>query len=304
MANVLLLLILLIFLYITYKLMHKPRRPDAPPMPSGALPFLGHIVTMVKDPVAFYARAREQCGHLCTIRIFTNEVILLLTRDHLKEFFTASEEKMSFDTWLEQIHVREYVFGSNDRELADCNLQVIRKANQAKYDDTLAKIVHEAIDTLPSSGELDLFVWSRRLVAHMTIRAIMNVDMPEGIEDALLEYEAAMNTATSIGIMKIPTWIMKLFVMPKVEKLRRNFCELMRPIVAQIKNPSHVPTVYTSTLLAYRRANGDELNDDELCILVSTLLVVAVSNSTMGVAEAILYAVENKHMMFVISYIS
>lgn len=70
-------------------------RPGAPPpRASGALPWLGHLLSLRRDPIALMERVRDECGELGEIRLAGSPVVMMYGEEAQQAFFRAPDEQL------------------------------------------------------------------------------------------------------------------------------------------------------------------------------------------------------------------
>ena len=67
---------------------------DPPPVVSGGLPLLGHLLELRRNPLRFMARVHEECGEIGEFNLAGNRIVLLYGAEAQEAFFRAPDEQL------------------------------------------------------------------------------------------------------------------------------------------------------------------------------------------------------------------
>eukprot|EP01113_Clastostelium_recurvatum_P048347 TRINITY_DN8782_c0_g1_i2.p1 TRINITY_DN8782_c0_g1~~TRINITY_DN8782_c0_g1_i2.p1 ORF type:complete len:459 (-),score=82.75 TRINITY_DN8782_c0_g1_i2:16-1392(-) len=277
-------------LFIWSRRSSKIKFDDAPPMVPGALPFIGHLPWLLRDPLTFLQKAKEKYGGLVTVNLLGGEVVFVLSREYASPFFATGEDKLSFYK----------VAGESSVIIADMpheheTFEITKKASTYQYEDVIASVFKEALDELPQSGTLDLFDWSRRVICKVTMKAFVGIPVSDKLVKDILDYEHAVITYLTVRRV-IPQFISNLYLKPDSFRRREAVLRDLEPIVATVLNEQDeekMTPFFKMHVAASLRKLGRPITVREMSKQVVQMAFAAVTNSSNAVAEAILRAAQN-----------
>lgn len=277
------LVLLSLIVIFLIKAIHNARYvpAGAPPMAPGALPLLGHMLQLSRNPVPFLKNAKEKLGGIVTINIFGMKSVMVLDRAYLGEYFSATESQLSFDVLAKESAI--ILAGYEQLEVGKTS---ITRAGTFNYDEIIESTFVKAIEKLPANGQIDLNKWSRGVLCQLTMKVIMGRNVSEKLENDLLMWETVAIKA--MGIRRfVPNFLAPLLLyIPNLIKLRESVFSQIEEVVATLTEKEKEEIPY---LAALKKASVNEtFSNRYIAGQVATTAFAAITNSANAVAEALI----------------
>eukprot|EP01113_Clastostelium_recurvatum_P003626 TRINITY_DN11588_c0_g1_i2.p1 TRINITY_DN11588_c0_g1~~TRINITY_DN11588_c0_g1_i2.p1 ORF type:complete len:478 (-),score=63.25 TRINITY_DN11588_c0_g1_i2:67-1338(-) len=263
-------------------------------MADGRVPLLGHVMHL-SNPIPFFKNAKEKYGEAVTIQVLSRYMIFIVDQGPLSEYFRAREDTLSFKETLRRNGLVRIFYGFHDTNLADINGDAVKKSTAVKFDWIVEEEMNAAMDALPSSGEMDVFMWSRRVISRITFRAFLGMPIQPALQDDILRYEIDVSAALGARFA-LPGWYCEWKLCPNLDRQRDDIMQKLLPIIEDAKKMKD-KTVYLSFILGYvDEATGQPLSDLDIANMILNVNFAAVANSANGVAQALVFMAKHPNL--------
>src|SRR5262245_197773 len=135
-------------------------RGSAPPVLSGGLPLLGHLLELRRRPIELFWRVRRECGEIGEMNWAGNRVVLLTGEAAQEAFFRAEEEQLdqaSAYPFMTPIFGRGVVFdGTPAQRRQAMRNHSLRDKMMRGHAETIALETRRMMKGLGDEGEIDL----------------------------------------------------------------------------------------------------------------------------------------------------
>lgn len=236
-----------------------------PPIVSGSIPVLGHVVEMLRDRDGLFKRGHAEHGDLFTIKLANQYAVVVTGAEHNKTFYTETDKSLNMQegyTFLKEA-IGEVLFTANSETYYNQRpalQEVFKRERMVGYIDAMNIEIQRWLDGLGQSGEIDITQEMLRLTQYVAGRALIGpnfeAELGQGFWD---EYQAI---SASLDPVLPPT-------LPLPKFWRRD------------KAKAKISAVILS-LIERRRANPDQYDD-----LISTLLTTPMKDGTIMADETI-----------------
>jgi sterol 14-demethylase len=137
--------------------MSKP----TPPVVSGALPGLGHALEFRSDRTALMRRGFEEHGNVFAIKLANQNVAILIGPENHRTFFMETDKALGIQDPYRFLRAMfgEVLFLAPHEvylEQRTVVLEAFRREKMLHYADVMQEVVHEWLDGLGDSGEIEL----------------------------------------------------------------------------------------------------------------------------------------------------
>lgn len=229
-----------------------------PPMVSGGVPVLGHLVEMLQDRTALFKRGYAEHGDLFTIKLGPQPVVVVTGAEYNRVFYTETDKTLNMQDGYAflKASIGEILFTAspetyyNQRPLLQ---EIFKRERMAGYVDAMNIEVQHWLDSLGPSGELDLTQEMLRLTQNVAGRAFIGSEFASELGDDFWQEYAAISA--SLDVILPPN-------LPLPKFIRRDRAK--KKISATLEK-----------LIAKRREHPDQYND-----LISILLTTPLKDGS------------------------
>ena len=288
--------ILLITIYVGYYYVSN-RRPKGTehlktvPMVGGSLPYFGHGLTFSKDIPGFVREAYHAYGPIFRLKIFNKDIVVVADESMKKEFFNATESKMSLYEILKNLFFGE-AFCDNGQELENI-IKIVKGTVTIKFEEFVPKIVEQAkkmTDQLKEKKETDKFYLNDamiKFVAYTSALCFVGVEIDE-IYPILVEFTHELNyivVFTYFLPLKIVSWMFY----KKLQRIRHKMCAFFTPIIKEYReDSSKTDSLLIRNAVDYKDAvTGRQLTNEEIGNIIVCLLYVSSENTALGLSSTV-----------------
>ena len=152
-----------------------PRR--APPVASGGLPGLGHLLQLRRDPIALMQRAHDECGEIGELRLARQPLVMLYGEQAQEAFFRAPDEQLdqaSAYPFMTPIFGKGVVFDASPEQRRQAmRNQSLRDQFMRGHAELIARESESAIAPWGDSGEIDLLEFFAELTIYTSSACLL-----------------------------------------------------------------------------------------------------------------------------------
>jgi sterol 14-demethylase len=153
----------------------SPRRP--PPVASGGLPGLGHLLQLRRDPIALMQRAHDECGEISELRLARQPVVMLYGEQAQEAFFRAPDEQLDQAAaypFMTPIFGKGVVFDASPEQRRQAmRNQSLRDQFMRGHAELIAREAENAIAAWRDSGEIDLLEFFAELTIYTSSACLL-----------------------------------------------------------------------------------------------------------------------------------
>lgn len=171
-----------------------------PPMVSGGLPVIGHLVEMLRDREALFKRGYAEHGDLFTIKLGPQPVLVISGAEHNRVFYSETDKalnmqegyaflKASFGEVLFTASTEAYY---NQRPLLQ---EIFKRERMTGYIEAMNVEVQKWLDSLGPSGEMDITAEMLHLTQFVAGRALIGKEFAQELGDEFWQEYAAISAS-------------------------------------------------------------------------------------------------------------
>ncbi|CAA0110401.1 Lanosterol 14-alpha demethylase [BD1-7 clade bacterium] len=184
-------------------------RPVAPPMVSGRLPVLGHVLEFMRDPQGVIRRGYEEHGLIFTIDLAARKGVVMLGPDYHQFFFKETDGVFSmrqgYETLLKMFDSRLFTFAHLTESQEQMKVLLPLLKNNDRFISLMEKEVDDFMqDTMGVSGDIDLVDAFGPLVMHIGAHAFFGEDFRYQLG---AEYFAVYREFSQGADVVLPSWL-------------------------------------------------------------------------------------------------
>ena len=165
------------------------RGGSSPPVLSGGLPLLGHLLELRKRPIELFWRVRRECGEIGEMNWAGNRVVLLTGEEAQEAFFRAEEEQLDQAAaypFMTPIFGRGVLFDGNPEQRRQAmRNQSLRDKMMRGHAETIARETRRMMESLGEAGEIDLLDFFSELTLYTSSACLIG---PQFREELSAEY--------------------------------------------------------------------------------------------------------------------
>jgi sterol 14-demethylase len=158
-------------------------RGDAPPVLSGGLPLLGHLLELRKRPIELFWRVRNECGEIGEMNWAGTRVVLLTGPEAQEAFFRAEDEQLDQAAaypFMTPIFGRGVVFdGTPEQRRQAMRNQSLRDKMMRGHAETISRETRRMMERLGDSGEIDLLDFFSELTLYTSSACLIGTEFRE-----------------------------------------------------------------------------------------------------------------------------
>jgi cytochrome P450 len=288
--------ILLITIYVGYYYVSN-RRPTGTghlktvPMVRGSLPYFGHGLTFSKDIPGFVRKAYREYGPIFRLKIFNKDIVVVADESMKKDFFNATESKMSLYEILKNLFFGE-AFCDNGQELENI-IKIVKGTVTIKFEEFVPKIMEQAkrmTDQLKKQKETDKFYLNDamiKFVAYTSALCFVGVEIDE-IYPILVEFTHELNYIVVFTYF-LPLRVVSWMFYKKLQRIRHRMCAFFTPIIEEYRaDSSKRDSLLIRNAVDYKDVvTGRQLSSEEIGNIIVCLLYVSSENTALGLSSTV-----------------
>lgn len=171
-----------------------------PPMVSGGMPVLGHVVEMLRNREALFKRGYVEHGDLFTIKLGPQLVAVITGAEHNRLFYTETDKSLNMQDGYAFLKaaIGEVLFTAspddyyNQRPLLQ---EIFKRERMVGYIEAMNVEVQRWLDSLGQAGEIDLTKEMLHLTQYVAGRALIGSQFAEELGDDFWQEYAAISAS-------------------------------------------------------------------------------------------------------------
>jgi sterol 14alpha-demethylase len=255
-----------------------------PPMVSGGLPVLGHVVEMIRDRESLFKRGYAEHGELFAIKLGPQPVLVITGAEHNRQFYTETDKTLNMQdgyTFLKEAIGEVFFTVSpeayyNQRPVLQ---EIFRRDRMVRYIEAMNAEVQRWLDSLGQSGEIDLAQEMLRLTQHVAGHAFIGKNFREELgDDFWKDYEAI---SASLDFVLPPNLPLPKFI--RRDRAKKKIVAALEPLIEKRRQNLDQYDDLITVLLTTPLKDGTHLNNYEI-VTVFMGLIFAGHETTAGQA--------------------
>lgn len=262
-----------------------------PPLVSGSLPFIGHVLEFKNDQDELVQRGKREFGDIYCIRLLNKNVAVINGADYNKHFYLETDKTLNISrvyTMLEAAFGKVLFIASQDEYDNQRPLlqYIFSREKLAGYVEGMQYEVQTWLDSLGDSGEMNVTDEMQQLAQNISGNAFLGPDFREELTDDF--WEAYADLGKSLDPALPPHWPLPKF--RKRDKAKEHIKNVFRPMIAKRRANPEAYDDLISQLLTMPQKDG-RIMEDETIVALYTGLIFAGHETTAGQAAWQLYEI-------------
>jgi sterol 14-demethylase len=166
----------------------------------GALPGLGHLLQLKRDPIDLMRRVADECGEIGEFRIGGKEVVLMSGTDAQEAFFRAPDEQLDQAAaypFMKPIFGEGVVFDAPvEQRSAALGNTALRDSQMRGHAETISHEVDRMVAGWGESGEIDLLDFFAELMIYTSSACLIGKPFREELGPRFAELYYALERGT------------------------------------------------------------------------------------------------------------
>jgi sterol 14alpha-demethylase len=244
-----------------------------PPLVSGGLPVIGHVLEMMRDREGLFKRGYAEHGKVFSIKLVSKSVAVVSGTEHTRQFFMETDKSLSMqegyafmrESFGEVLFIASQETYDNQRPALQ---EIFRRDRMVGYIQAMNVEVQRWLDSLGQSGEIDLTQAMRKLTQYVVGRALIGPDHEQELSAEFWENYVAIGESLDFVLPpKLP--------LPKFRRRDRSKKVIVTMLKGVIQKRREHPERYNdviTTLLGSPMKNGHIMSDEEIVRMFMSLL--------------------------------
>lgn len=270
----------------------RPRGAKDVPEVKGNLPIVGHGIAFSRDIIGFVRNAYRNYGKIFKIKVFRSTFVVVCDNNLKKEFFKATEDKMSLYDVLDKLYFSD-AFSDDPKKLA-LIINLVKKTISIRYDEFSPKIMDEASRMIKrmrkrsASETIRITDEMIRFVACTSARCFISVELTDEFYNVLMEFTVLLNRIVVLTYF-FPKSILRMILNPKLRRLRKKMVALLDDEIEKYRKDKTKSDslVFRTGVDYYDKEIGRHLTNEEIGDIIVCLLYVSSENTALGLSATI-----------------
>jgi sterol 14-demethylase len=246
------------------------------PRLEGGLPFLGHAVAFLRNPVSLLRQAQQRHGDVFSFTLFGQSVTALIGPSGNEAFFKAPDDVLNPKA---AYRFMVPIFGKGvaydvSPELMDYQLGLLHPAlrdqRMQSYAQVMAAEAEAHLDSWGDEGEVDLLAAMNEITIYVAGRCLIGSEFRRRLSAEFVRLYHDLEGGINMVAFFAP--YLPLPAMRRRDRARRRVVELISGLIADRRSGASVDDDFLATLIDARDPAGQPLSDDTITGLLLTLL--------------------------------
>jgi sterol 14alpha-demethylase len=159
-----------------------------PPLLSGGLPVVGHLIELIRDREALFKRGYAECGGVFALKVGPQYIAVITGAEHNRQLYTQTDKALNMQegyAFLKQAFGEVLFIAStesyyNQRPVIQ---EVFRRERMIGYIRAMNVEVQRWLDSLGEAGEIDLTQAMLRLTQYVAGNALIGPNFRDELDD-------------------------------------------------------------------------------------------------------------------------
>ncbi|MEM9773762.1 MAG: cytochrome P450 [Chloroflexota bacterium] len=264
---------------------------NTPPLVSGSMPLLGHVVEFKRNQEELVRRGKREAGNIFSIRLLNKNVAVINGADNNKFFYAQTDKTLNINnvyTMLEAAFGQVLFIASKDEYNNQRPLlqYIFSREKLAGYVQGMQYEVQRWLDSLGDSGEMNITEEMQQLAQHIAGNAFLGPDFRDELTDDF--WDAYADLGRSLDPALPPHWPLPKF--RKRDRAKEHIQNVFRPMITKRRENPDAYDDLISQLLTVPQKDG-EIMQDETIVSLYTGLIFAGHETTAGQAAWQIYEI-------------
>ncbi len=259
------------------------------PYVSGSLPYVGHGIYFSKDIIGYIRSTYKKYGKIFKLKIFRNTFIVICDNDLKKEFFKATEDKLSLYEVLDKLYFPN-AFSDDPNKFIEI-INMIKKTVSIRYDHFIPKIIEETKKMIEriekSTEEINLVKEMAKFVSYTTLKCFISIDISDEFYDHLTNFSSLLNRIVVLTYF-CPKSLLAIYFNPKLKMHRKAMTNYLNSEINKYRED-----LDKNDSLLFRTGVNLGLTNEEIGNVVVCLLYVSSENTALGISATLIDLAEN-----------
>ncbi len=259
---------------------------SAPPVLSGSLPLLGHLLQLRNAPIDLFWRLRRECGEIGELNFAGNRVVLLTGEEAQEAFFRAEEEQLDQAAaypFMKPVFGRGVVFDATPEQRRQAmKNQSLRDKFMRGHAEVIAAETERMMDPLGDEGELDLLDFFAELTIYTSSACLIGKGFREELTPEYYRVFYDLEKGTDALAYVNPS--LPLPVFRARDRARKRLVELLTDVFARRAGVEGENRELFDILLTLRDQSGAPRYDVDVITGMFISMMFAGHHTTSGTA--------------------
>lgn len=277
-----------------------------PPLVSGGLPVIGHVLEMLQDRDALFRRGYQEHGSIFSLNLAGQQTVALGGAEYNRIFFTETDKSLNVNLPYEFLRaaVGEVLLTApkdvyyNQRPIL---LAIFRREQMASYVHSMNIEVQKWLDGLGDSGQIDISAEMMRVSQLVAAHAFLGPNHRVEVNQQF--WDAYQHIAHSLDPILPANWPLPKFIRRNKAK-KQIQTVIKRMITARRQHPEQYTDPIT-IVLATPQKDGTYMDEDTIVDLFTGLLLAGHETTAGQAAWNIIQLLQNpQHLQAVCALVA
>lgn len=255
-----------------------------PPMISGGLPVVGHVVEMLRDRQRLFKRGHAEHGDLFAMKLGPQFVVVVTGAEYNRQFYTETDKSLNMQdgyAFLKEA-IGEVLFTASSADYYNQRpvlQQVFKRERMTAYIQAMNIEVQRWLDSLGQSGEVDITEAMLQLTQYVAGRALIGPEFEAELGEAF--WKEYIDISKSLDPVLPPTLPLPKFW--RRDRAKKKITETLYKVIQKRREHPERYDDLISTLLTTPQKDGT-IMPDETIVTMFMGLIFAGHETTAGQA--------------------
>ncbi|MDX1616066.1 MAG: cytochrome P450 [Candidatus Promineifilaceae bacterium] len=243
-----------------------------PPLVSGALPFLGHVLDFRSDRTALLRRGYQEHGPIFALDLAGQKTAILIGPTFHRRFFQETDKSLSMDKpyrFMQAIFGDVAFLASHETYLRHRPVlhAPFKRQKMVRYIEIMQREVQRWLDDLGDSGEFEINAELGRLVQNVAGYALMGKEFQQSVGAEFWSLYSVLGKALDPIIP--PNWPLPKFI--RRDRAKERMVAILRPVIAERRRHPERYDDFLQDIIDTPDAEGNKPDDDLVIGLILAL---------------------------------
>ncbi|MFZ2360026.1 MAG: cytochrome P450 [Anaerolineae bacterium] len=269
-----------------------------PPLVSGALPGLGHVLEFRSDRTALMRRGFAEHGNIFALKLANQNVAILVGPENHKVFFSETDKALSIQepysflrtTFGEVLFLAPHEVYLEQRPVV---LEAFRREKMLHYADVMQEVVQAWLSGLGDSGEIELVSEITHLVQEVAGNCFLGREVHQQLGREF--WDLYIDLSKALDPLLPPNLPLPKFI--RRDRAKAKMHAILQPVIAERRQHPERYDDFLQDLVNKRYPDG-RLAEQELIVNILLALMFAGHETTAGQAAwTIILLLQNPHYL-------